>query len=591
MTESAEPDFEVIVISAGVAGCVTAYQLARQGRSVLLIERGEAPGSKNLSGGVLYSRGMQQVFPDFLSEAPVERRITRNYINFINADSSVAIDYKDARLSNPVNAVTVLRAKLDPWLAAKCEEARRPHHARHPRRPGADRGRPGRPAGHRRQAGDDELRARVVVAADGVNSFIAKEAGLRRNEPLNHLAVGAKSVVSLPRETIEARFNLTGDEGAAIAPAVGDCTQGLGGGGFLYTNIDSLSVGIVVRLDDLTAKKKVVTDVFDHFVEHRFIAPYLDGGELLGGFRLHLVAEGGMHMIGEITMDGMLVVGDAAGLTLNTGLTVRGMDLAVGSAVAAAEAIGSALQRQGHLQGGTGRVPGAAVRLLRRPGHEDLRQGPVLPRGGADVQAVRRAVRQRPVRRVQPGHQAAPAYGEGGPQVAGPVPAEDAAAHQGRHRRSAVPMKKLSVTERLTRTTSTSMRKSPTSRLTRRSPRPQEPVRPWSPAARPTSTPRNPTGPSRSSTPPAWSAAPAWPSPPPAPSLTSKPSVGKLGPKERFNFRVADYSPIGLSDVQQKPFLRICSPGVRRIPLYKRTSGDSGTPLLRCANHTSAESL
>ena len=85
MTEPAEPDFEVIVIGAGIAGCVAAYQLARQGRSVLLIERGEAPGSKNLSGGVLYSRGIQQVFPDFLAEAPVERRITRNYISFLNA--------------------------------------------------------------------------------------------------------------------------------------------------------------------------------------------------------------------------------------------------------------------------------------------------------------------------------------------------------------------------------------------------------------------------------------------------------------------------------------------------------------------------
>ena len=94
MTEPAEPDFEVIVIGAGIAGCVAAYQLARQGRSVLLIERGEAPGSKNLSGGVLYSRGIQQVFPDFLAEAPVERRVTRNYISFLNAGSSVAIDYK-----------------------------------------------------------------------------------------------------------------------------------------------------------------------------------------------------------------------------------------------------------------------------------------------------------------------------------------------------------------------------------------------------------------------------------------------------------------------------------------------------------------
>ena len=203
MTEPAEPDFEVIVIGAGIAGCVAAYQLARQGRSVLLIERGEAPGSKNLSGGVLYSRGIQQVFPDFLAEAPVERRITRNYINFLNADSSVAIDYKDARLADPVNAVTVLRAKLDPWLAAKCEEAGALI------MPGVRVDRVLTEAAHGKrvvgvQAGDDELRAHVVVAADGVNSFIAKEAGLRKKEPLNHLAVGVKSVVSLPRETIEA---------------------------------------------------------------------------------------------------------------------------------------------------------------------------------------------------------------------------------------------------------------------------------------------------------------------------------------------------------------------------------------------------
>jgi len=346
MSEPAEPDFEVIVIGAGIAGCIAAYQLARQGRSVLLIERGEEPGSKNLSGGVLYSRGIQQVFPDFLAEAPVERRITRNYINFLNARSSVAIDYKDARLADPVNAVTVLRAKLDPWLAAKCEEAGALI------MPGVRVDRVltegGKVVGV--QAGDDELRSKVVVAADGVNSFIAKEAGLREKEPLNHLAVGVKSVVSLPRETIEARFNLTGDEGAAFA-VVGDCTEGVGGGGFLYTNLDSLSVGIVVRLDDLTAKKKVVTDIFDHFLEHQFIAPYLEGGELLE-YGCHLVAEGGLHMIGEIVTDGMVVVGDAAGLTLNTGLTVRGMDLAVGSAVAAAEAIGTALDAKDVSQAG-----------------------------------------------------------------------------------------------------------------------------------------------------------------------------------------------------------------------------------------------
>ena len=116
------------------------------------------------------------------------------------------------------------------------------------------------------------------------------------------------------------------------------------GGGSVYTNIDSLSVGVVLRLDNLTAKKKIVTDVFDHFLAHPFIAPYLEGGEV-AEYGCHLVAEGGLDMIGEIAMDGMLVVGDAAGLTLNTGLTVRGMDLAVASAVAAAEGIHSALEQ------------------------------------------------------------------------------------------------------------------------------------------------------------------------------------------------------------------------------------------------------
>jgi len=343
MPETAEPDFEVIVVGAGIAGCVTAYQLARQGRSVALIERGESPGSKNLSGGVLYARGIQNVLPGFLDEAPLERRITRNCVTFLNAESSVGIDYKDTRLADPVNAVTVLRAKLDAWLAQKCEEAGvfiMPS-VRVDRVLTEDGATGKRVVGV--QAGADEMRARVVVAADGVNSFIAREVGLRAKEPLNHLATSAKCVVSLPRETIEARFNLVGDEGAAIA-VVGDCTEGVGGGGFVYTNIDSISVGVVLRLDDLTAKKKGVTEIFDHFLAHRFIAPYLEGGEVVE-YGCHLVAEGGLNMIGEIAMDGMVVVGDAAGLTLNTGLTLRGMDLAVASAVAAAEGILSALER------------------------------------------------------------------------------------------------------------------------------------------------------------------------------------------------------------------------------------------------------
>jgi len=364
----AEPDFDVIVVGAGIAGAITAYRLARQGRSVLLVERGEAPGSKNLSGGVLYCRGMLEVFPDFLKEAPVERRITRNYISFLNADSSVGIDYQDTRLGDPVNAVTVLRAKLDPWLAGKCEQAGvfLMSGVRVDAVLTQDGATGTRVVGVK--AGDDELRAHVVVAADGVNSFIAQQVGLRTKAPLNHLATGVKCVVTLPAESIEARFNLTGDQGAAFA-VVGDCTQGVGGGGFMYTNTDSVSVGVVLRLDDLVAKKKVATDVFDHFLAHPAIAPYLAGGEVIE-YGCHLVAEGGLDMVGQIDMDGMVVVGDAAGLTLNTGLTVRGMDLAVASGVAAAAGIGASLDAKDYSKVG---LAGYREALFASPEGKDMK--------------------------------------------------------------------------------------------------------------------------------------------------------------------------------------------------------------------------
>lgn len=335
--EPVDVDFDVIVIGAGIAGCVTAYRLAGAGRSVLLVERGTTPGSKNLSGGVLYCRVMEQVFPGFAERAPVERRITRNRLSFLNPTSSVDVDYRDERLAEPANAVTVLRARLDPWLAEQCEQA------------GAVV-MPGvrvdallvdgeRVVGIR--AGDDELRAHVVVAADGVNSFVSREAGFRPTEPLEHLAVGVKSVVGLSRTTIEDRFALTGDEGVAYA-VVGDCTDGIGGGGFLYTNRESISVGVVLRLDDLVARGRSSSDVHDRFLAHPAVAPLLRGGELLE-YGCHLVAEGGRAMVHDLVRDGLLVVGDAAGFTLNTGFTVRGMDLAAGSAVAAATAVDAAL--------------------------------------------------------------------------------------------------------------------------------------------------------------------------------------------------------------------------------------------------------
>lgn len=57
---------------------------------------------KNLSGGVFYRMMMEQMFPDFVNEAPVERRITRNIVSLLNEKSAINIDYWDQRLAEPV---------------------------------------------------------------------------------------------------------------------------------------------------------------------------------------------------------------------------------------------------------------------------------------------------------------------------------------------------------------------------------------------------------------------------------------------------------------------------------------------------------
>ena len=336
--EANEVDSDVIVIGGGVAGTVCAYQLAQAGKQVILIERGKQPGSKNLSGGVFYCRVMEQVFPDFMEKAPIERRITRNVLSFLNPTSHFNVDYWDDRLKEPANAVTVLRAKLDAWLSEKCEEA-------------GVMVMPGILVDNLLfegdhvvgvKAGEDKLHTHVVVAADGVNSFIAREAGIRAKEDPKNLAVGVKSVIGLPQKVIEDRFRLTDDEGVAYA-IVGDCTQTVAGGGFLYTNKSSVSIGVVMRLDDLEAKGLTSSDVHDHFLEHPAIAPLIRDGELLE-YGCHLTIENGPAMVThDLARPGLLIIGDAAGFTLNTGLTIRGMDLAAGSAIAAAKTIIKAL--------------------------------------------------------------------------------------------------------------------------------------------------------------------------------------------------------------------------------------------------------
>jgi len=117
-----EEKFDAIVVGAGVAGCVAAYVLAKEGLDVLVIERGNYAGSKNMTGGRLYAHSLERVMPGFAEEAPVERLVTREKISFITDDDSVTLDYHTGEaFSAEAASYTVLRGKFDQWLQEKAE--------------------------------------------------------------------------------------------------------------------------------------------------------------------------------------------------------------------------------------------------------------------------------------------------------------------------------------------------------------------------------------------------------------------------------------------------------------------------------------
>ncbi|MFC1914401.1 FAD-dependent oxidoreductase [Chloroflexota bacterium] len=334
--------FDVIIVGAGPAGSTAALVLARAGFKVAVFERGEEPGAKNTSGGVLYyTEALHELLPEFWKELPVERYVTRQIITFLTPSSCLSVDYKDTDFGQPpYNGFTVLRAKLDRWFAQKAEEA------------GAfiipetvvddllwDNK---KVVGIRARRSAGEAYADAVIAADGANSLLAKKAGLRNEFTSDCFASTAKEVLALPAEVIEERFNLAGSEG--VANTFVGCIKGVEVGAFLYTNKSSLSLGVVARLSSLKEGRVSIAELLDDFKSNPCVKELIKDATL-SEYSGHLIPECGINMLPKLYGNGILVVGDAAGLLCSTGITLEGMNFAVASGFAAAETLKIAKQK------------------------------------------------------------------------------------------------------------------------------------------------------------------------------------------------------------------------------------------------------
>ena len=277
--------YDIAIIGGGSAGVAALKQLSNLGKQAVLLEASKKIGSKNVSGGILYSKSpkkgqvhnVEDVYGDiFLSEAPFERKITKYILHSTSKDKIHSMDLTAAHEYESNFGYSVLMNKLNGWFAEQASES-------------AQRFGGGIiPGVHVNSIEWDEKKdttiirtdeleefeVKAIIAADGVNSEVAQITGARPKFAPEQLYQGVKVVVKLPEDVINTRFNVTPDEGIAHLFA-GDITLNHIGGGFLYTNKDTLSVGAVYHFDSLLANPTEPYTLVNSLLKNPMISEFI----------------------------------------------------------------------------------------------------------------------------------------------------------------------------------------------------------------------------------------------------------------------------------------------------------------------------
>ncbi len=347
--------YDVIVVGAGPAGVSAALRMANKGLRVVVVERGQAAGSKNMFGGMIPNcPACDELLPGFWDKAPWERHVVKRTLTIMTEAAATSLAFESEHFDRtPYNGYTLFRPAFDRWYAQAAVEA------------GATLLtnclakelilENGVITGVRIGREEGEIHAPVTVLCDGVLSLLARNLGLVRPAAARDAALGVKALFRLKEEEINDRFGLVRRQGAS-QEFLG-CTEGVRGGGFIYTQTETLSVGLVTHLDSLKQSGIAPYELLQRFLMREPVCKLLKGAQLVE-YSAHVIPEGGYKLVPQLSAKGLLLAGDAAGLCYTNGLNQEGMNLAITSGLLAAETVLEAFEKGDFSERQMGRYAG-----------------------------------------------------------------------------------------------------------------------------------------------------------------------------------------------------------------------------------------